>query len=91
MWPKTIIFLPNAFDLILDGIIYCMKTIEMKIGGMHCGACATGIQMLVSGMDGVKEAFVDYEKKSAKFTFDEGKVSQEAIVKGISELGYTAS
>jgi len=62
----------------------------MNIGKMHCGACATGIQMLVSGMDGVKSVFVDYEGKKGSFEFDEAKVTKDQIVKEISNLGYTA-
>ena len=58
---------------------------------MHCGACATGIQMLVSGMDGVKSIFVDYEGKKGDVEFDSVKVTKDQIIKGISELGYTAS
>ena len=58
---------------------------------MHCGACATGIQMLTSQIDGVKEAFVDYEGKKGTFEFDSAKVTKEQIIKEIGELGYTAS
>lgn len=68
-----------------------MEKIELKIDGMHCGACATGIQMLVSQMDGVKSVFVDYEGKKGVFEFDSSKTSQEEIIKQIKELGYTAS
>lgn len=68
-----------------------MIKIEMKIEGMHCGACATGIQMLTSSMDGVKEVFVDYEKKIGAFEFDESKVTKEQLIKAIAELGYKAS
>lgn len=68
-----------------------MQKIDMQIGKMHCGACATGIQMLVSGMDGVKSAFVDYEGKKGTFEFDESKVTKEQIIKEMVNLGYTAS
>lgn len=68
-----------------------MIKIEMKIEGMHCGACATGIQMLTSSMDGVREVFVDYEKKFGTFEFDETKVTKEQLIKAIEELGYKAS
>ena len=57
---------------------------------MHCGACATGIQMLTSQMDGVASSFVDYEGKKGTFEFDPAKTSKEAIVKAIAELGYKA-
>lgn len=68
-----------------------MEKIELKIEGMHCGACATGIQMLTSQIDGVASAFVDYEGKKGTFEFDPAKTSKEAIIKSIAELGYQAS
>lgn len=68
-----------------------MEKIELKIEGMHCGACAVGIQMLVSQMDGVKSAEVSYDAKRGTFEFDPAHASQEAIVKAIAELGYQAS
>jgi len=67
-----------------------MEKIELKIEGMHCGSCATGIQMLVSGMDGVQSVFVDYEGKKGTFEFDPAKVTKEKIIKEIEELGYKA-
>lgn len=63
----------------------------MHIEGMHCGACATGIQMLVSQIDGVKSVFVDYAGRKGTVEFDPAKTNREAIIKTIAELGYTAS
>lgn len=68
-----------------------MTKIEMSIEGMHCGACATGIQMVTEGMDGVSSTFVDYDSKKGTFEFDEGTVSSEDIIAEISKLGYTAT
>lgn len=68
-----------------------MEKIELNITGMHCGACATGIQMLVSQIDGVGSVFVDYEGKTGSFEFDPAKVTKEQIIKGIEELGYKAA
>ena len=68
-----------------------MEKLELHIEGMHCGACATGIQMLVSQMDGVKSIFVDYEGKKGQVEFDPAKVTKEQILKSIAELGYKAA
>lgn len=68
-----------------------MEKLEMNIEGMHCGACATGIQMLTSTLDGVKSVFVDYNGKKGSWEIDPTKVSKEQIQKAIAELGYTAS
>jgi copper chaperone CopZ len=68
-----------------------MEKMELHIEGMHCGACATGIQMLVSQMDGVTSVFVDYDKKTGTVEFDPAKASQDQIIKAIAELGFKAS
>lgn len=67
-----------------------MEKIELKIEGMHCGACAAGIQMFVSQMDGVRSVFVDYEGGKGTMEFDPAKASKEKIIKAIAELGYKA-
>jgi len=63
---------------------------HVEIAGMHCGACATGIQMLISQIDGVGNVSVDYNKKMGDVEFDEGKVKKDDIFKAIADLGYTA-
>lgn len=68
-----------------------LEKIELNIEGMHCGACATGIQMLVSQMDGVQSVFVDYDSKKAKVDFESDKVSKDQIIKTVGELGFKAS
>ena len=68
-----------------------MEKITLNITGMHCGSCAVGIQMMVSGLDGVKSAEVSYDKKIGVFEFDSSKANKEEIVKTIEELGYKAS
>ncbi|MCH7951554.1 heavy-metal-associated domain-containing protein [Patescibacteria group bacterium] len=68
-----------------------MVKLDLHIEGMHCGACAIGIQMLTTQMEGVNSAEVDYEGKKGTIEFDADKVTKEEIIKTIGELGYTAS
>lgn len=67
-----------------------VEKLHINIEGMHCGACATGIQMLVSQMDGVESIMVDYDKKMGDLVYDPDKVKKEDVFKAIAELGYTA-
>ncbi|MBI2096361.1 MAG: heavy-metal-associated domain-containing protein [Candidatus Taylorbacteria bacterium] len=62
----------------------------LKIEGMHCGACATGIQMILENTDGVKSVHVDYNKNTGEVEFDESKVKLEELLKQVSDLGYKA-
>ncbi len=68
-----------------------MATINMNIEGMHCGGCATGIQMVTEQLEGVKSVFVDLDKKSGTWEVDESKVTAEKIIEEIVKLGYKAS
>ncbi|MEK7146859.1 MAG: heavy metal-associated domain-containing protein [Patescibacteria group bacterium] len=61
-----------------------------NIEGMHCGACATGIQMYLSNTEGVKSAVVDYDSKKAEVEYDEDKIKEADIIKNIEELGFSA-
>ena len=59
-----------------------------EIEGMHCGSCATGIQVFLSNTDGVKTATVDYNSKRGEVEYDDEKINEEEIVKGVGELGF---
>ncbi len=68
-----------------------MANVILNIEGMHCGGCATGIQMITSGMDGVTSSFVDLDAKKGTIEYDDTKVKPEAMIAAIKELGYTAT
>lgn len=63
----------------------------MNIEGMHCGGCATGIQMVTEQMDGVTSSFVDLDGKKGTFEVDPSKVTAAQIIEEIGKLGYTAT
>ncbi len=68
-----------------------MSTLNMNIVGMHCGGCATGIQMVTEQMEGVSSVFVDLEGKKGTWEIDDSKIKAEQIIEEIGKLGYTAS
>lgn len=61
-----------------------------NIEGMHCGACATGIEMFLSNTEGVNSAKVSFEEKKAEVEYDETKASDEKIIKTVEEAGFKA-
>ncbi len=68
-----------------------METLNMSIEGMHCGGCATGIQMVTEQLDGVSSVFVDLDGKKGTWEIDSSKVTAEKIIAAITELGYKAT
>lgn len=67
-----------------------MEKINLKIEGMHCGACATGIEMLLANKKGVSKIKIDYDQKTGELEFEPEKIKLADILKSIQELGYTA-
>jgi len=68
-----------------------IKTLKLKISGMHCTSCAMDIDGTLEDTDGVVEANTNYAKQEMEVKFDEGKVSKEKIDSVISSLGYSTS
>ena len=67
------------------------EKLTLHIDGMHCGGCATGIQMVTSALDGVESAFIDLDAKKGNFEIDSSEISKEVIIEEIGKLGYKAS
>lgn len=61
-----------------------------NIEGMHCGACATGIEMFLANTEGVSSAKVSFEEKKAEVEYDENKVNDEQVIKAVEEAGFKA-
>ena len=68
-----------------------MDTLNLNIEGMHCGGCATGIQMVTEQLEGVSSVFVDLEGKKGTWEIDSSKIDADKIIASIAELGYKAS
>jgi copper chaperone CopZ len=61
------------------------KVTTLHVDGMTCGACATAVKQVLKKVEGVKEARVSYEEKSAVVTYDAAKVTPEKIAHAITE------
>ena len=61
-----------------------------NIEGMHCGACATGIEMFLANTEGVSSAKVAFDEKKAEVEYDETKANDEKVIKAIEEAGFKA-
>jgi Cu+-exporting ATPase len=66
------------------------KEIVLQILGMHCTACATGIESGLKRLDGVLEASVNFATKEAIVKFDEDKVTLDKIKATVKRGGYEA-
>jgi copper chaperone CopZ len=63
-------------------------TLQLKIAGMTCDACAKGLEASFRKMAGVVKADVDYKAGRAIITFNPAKQSVESLSKFIASCGY---
>jgi len=68
-----------------------MKTITLKIDGMHCASCPIMIEGTVEDtLQGITSAQASYIKQECVVEYDEDQVSPIEIVKAIEKIGYKA-
>lgn len=63
-----------------------MVTVTWKVEGMSCGHCKQSVEEAVDEL-GVKGE-VSLENKTVTLTYDENKVTTEAIKEAIEDQGY---
>lgn len=65
-----------------------MKTITLKIIGMHCTSCAVNIDFELEDLEGIKEATTNYATQQTVVTFDPKITSLKKIREIIQKLDY---
>lgn len=65
-----------------------METMQLRIDGMHCGACVRRVTMALENLNGVKATAV--EVGSARVEFDAGLVQPMAMVQAVDKIGFKA-
>lgn len=67
-----------------------MRTSIFHVTGMTCSGCEVGVRRVVGKLDGVEDVEASHDDGTATVTYETGKVTPEAIIAAIEELGYTA-
>ena len=65
-----------------------MKKVLLKIGGMSCSACSTGLEKFLNKQDGIKSATVNLIMNNASIEYDDQKLNLENIEKFIEKAGF---
>jgi len=64
--------------------------IKIPVDGMVCSACQSTVKKTVKSLNGVKDAEVSLENKSAFITYNPNLIKPEQIQKAINDKGYSA-
>ena len=67
-----------------------MKNTVLKVSDMSCGGCVNAVRSALTGVEGVREADVSLEEKTARVISDD-TVSADDLVAAVSAAGYSAS
>ncbi|EFM13157.1 heavy metal translocating P-type ATPase [Paenibacillus curdlanolyticus YK9] len=68
-----------------------LVSVDLRIGGMHCSACAARIEKSVGRMPGVRQAAVSYASRSAWVVYEPEQQSTESIQTVISKIGFQSA
>jgi len=60
-----------------------------KVEGMSCASCARTIEGVLSKMEGVSQATVNFAAGNLNVVYDRGRVSPEEMKKEVKDIGYT--
>ena len=65
-----------------------MKKVLLKIGGMTCSACSSGLEKFLNKQDGIESASVNLVINNANIQYDEEKLNLEQIEKFVEKAGF---
>ena len=65
-----------------------MKKVLLKIGGMTCSACSSGLEKFLNRQDGIESASVNLVMNNANIQYDENVLSIEQIEKFVQKAGF---
>lgn len=65
-----------------------MKSVTLKIEGMHCGGCAETIKSLVEKQPGVQAVSVSFDESRARVLYDPSATHEDHLVAVIQQPGF---
>ena len=68
-----------------------LKTVTLDVQKMDCPMCKITIRKALEKVDGVKDAKVDYDAKTASVTFDPELTNIEAMTQATTNAGYPST
>ena len=67
------------------------RTVVLSVPGMDCAACPITVSKALKRVPGVSEVEVTFEKREARVTFDDAKVTVDALLLATKNAGYPST
>ncbi|MCI0653782.1 MAG: cation transporter [Methylococcaceae bacterium] len=71
--------------------VKALNTVTLDVRNMDCPMCEITIRKALEKVDGVKEAKVDYDTKTARVTFDPAATNIDALIRATADSGYPST
>ncbi len=68
-----------------------LKTVTLDVQKMDCPMCKITIRKALEKVDGVNDAKVDYDAKTASVTFDPGMTNIDVLTQATTDAGYPST
>ena len=68
-----------------------LQTAALEVQNMTCGLCPVTVKKSLECVAGVRQARMDFAKKTAIVTFDANKTNATALVKATTDAGYPST
>lgn len=65
-----------------------MRNVTLKVEGMHCSGCASTIQSLLQGNDGIKKASASFDAGEARVLYDPALISEDQVAALVERAGF---
>lgn len=67
------------------------RTVKLSVPSMNCAMCPITVRKALEKVEGVTQASVDYETKSAVVVYDDQKTSVSLLTKATQNAGYPST
>ena len=67
------------------------QTVVLDVQNMTCGLCPVTVKKSLEKTPGVTQAQIDFQKKTAKVTFDADKTTVTELVKATTDAGFPST
>jgi periplasmic mercuric ion binding protein len=85
-------FVPLAALLVLAAPAWAASnTVTLFVPTMDCPVCPITVKKALTKVPGVTRTEVDFDRREATVTFDDGRASVEALTKATGDAGYPST
>lgn len=68
-----------------------MKTVKLRVEGMHCSGCTEIVRHVLEQEEGVTGCSVSLDERQARVAIDPERTTSEQLAQALSRAGYPAS